>query len=125
MKDVDKPIEIIKHKGKHRTETRVFARNIHETFCTQPKCKFSGQHAQQGICHTTEPELVDWDRIDKQDKQVEEELEWAKKRHKGSEYVKYLEAMYSCVWLNWQATIDECIKLRRDNALLKLEVSKR
>src|SRR3990167_5819857 len=36
----------------HQMETRIFAREIHESFCCQPKCRYFGKHAQQGVCHT-------------------------------------------------------------------------
>jgi len=122
------PVQIIPSKNtKHKTETRVFARNIHENYCVQPDCKFFGSHAQQGECFSTkdEAELLDWDRMDKQTKQVQQELLDAMKRYgKGKKYLEYLEAMYECIWLNWTFTIDECIKLRRDNRLLQWELER-
>jgi hypothetical protein len=125
----EKPVKVIKHKPKdgdgHRRETRVFARNIHETFCDYKRCKFYGQHAQQGICFSDKPDAIDWDRIAKIEKQEEEELAYFRKKYKGKEYVKWLEAMYSCATVNWRFTLDDLIRLRRDNALLKLKLRKK
>jgi hypothetical protein len=50
----EKPIKIIPNTwAKHKSETKVFSREIHENFCMQKGCRFYGRHAQQGICHTT------------------------------------------------------------------------
>ena len=39
----------MKHKKhKHKLETR--KREISDTYCIQPKCKFNGQIAAQGVC---------------------------------------------------------------------------
>ena len=35
---MEKPVKIVpmrKHKGSHRMETRIFDRNIHETYCKE------------------------------------------------------------------------------------------
>jgi hypothetical protein len=126
----EKPVKVVKYKPKkggdgHARETRIFAREIHETFCDDKKCKFYGQHAQQGICHTDKPDLVDWDRIEKIEQEQEEELKYFRKLYKGKEYVKWLEAMYSCAMVNSRFGLDELIRLRRDNALLKLKVKRK
>ena len=125
----EKPVRTVKHKPKkgdgHNRETRIYAREIHETFCDDKKCKFYGQHAQQGICHTDKPDLVDWDRIAKHEKEQEDELTYFRKKYKGNGYVKWLEAMYSCASVNWRFTLDDLIRLRRDNALLKLKLKKK
>lgn len=119
----EKPVKIIKQAAKkgdgHKRETRVFTRNIHETFCDYKRCKFYGKHAQQGICYSDKPDLVDWDRIAKLEQAQDEELKYFRKKYRGKEYVKWLEAMYSSVMVNWSFTLDDLVRLRRDNALLR------
>lgn len=125
-----KPVRVIKYKPKkggdgHARETRIFAREIHETFCDDKKCKFYGKHAQQGVCHTDKPDLIDWDRIADHEKSQEKELAYFKKLYKGKEYVRWLEAMYESAMLNWRFTLDDLIRLRRDNALLRLKTKRK
>jgi hypothetical protein len=126
----EKPIRIVKdkpnkRKNGHNCETRVFAREIHETFCDDKKCKFYKQHAQQGICHTNKPDAIDWDRVEKINNSYDEELEYFRKKYNGKEYVSWLESMYICTSVNWQFTLDELIRLRRENALLKLKTKEK
>lgn len=73
----EKPIRVTQHKGKHKTETRVFARNIHETYCTQPGCRFKDQPAQQGVCHTVlgKPVRVYLDDVEARASQMLKELQ--------------------------------------------------
>ncbi len=119
----EKPVEIIECASKkgdgHKREIRVFARNIHETFCNYKRCKFYGKPAQQGVCYSVKPDLVDWDRIAKFEQAQDEELKYLRKKYKGREYVKWLEALYSCAMVNWTVALDEAVRLRRDNALLR------
>lgn len=128
MKD-EKPIKVIKHDPKngdgHKRETRVFARNIHETFCDYKRCKFYGKHAQQGVCYSDKPDLIDWDRIAKVEKEHEDELKYFRKLYKGKEYVRWLEAMYATASMNWRFTLDDLIRMRRDIALLKLKTKRK
>ena len=124
----EKPIKVTKHNPKkggdgHARETRIFAREIHETFCDDKKCRFYGNHAQQGICYSDKPDAVDWDRVAKLEQQQDDELQYFKKKYKGKAYVKWLEAMYSCASTNWRFTLDDLIRLRRDVALLKLKLN--
>jgi hypothetical protein len=126
----EKPIKVMKYPAKrgakrHDIETRVFAREIHETFCTDKKCEFYGQHAVQGVCYSNKPDVIDWKRVEKQEKQLEEELAYIKKKYKGKAYLSWLESMYHCAQMNWTFTLDELIRLRRDVALLKLQLKKR
>lgn len=126
----EKPIKVVKYPAKkgarrHNYETRVFAREIHEVFCTDKGCEFYGQHAQQGICYSNKPDVIDWKRIEQLEKRQAEELAYFKKKYKGKSYVRWLESMYDCAQLNWTFTLDELIRLRRDNALLKLKVKRK
>lgn len=120
----EKPVQIIKNKGRHKTETRVFNRNIHEHFCMQKGCKFYGRHAQQGVCHTTKTWAgsEDWSYIDaimeEAAKATKEQLDIARK-YKGKTYVRYLEDQLVCMWMNQMTGMDELIRLRRKVALLE------
>lgn len=129
-KPPEKPIKVMKYPAKrgarrHGIETRVFAREIHETFCTDKKCEFFGQHAQQGVCYSNKPDVIDWKRVEKQEKQLQDELAYIKKKYKGKAYVSWLESMYHCAQMNWTFTLDELIRLRRDCALLKLQLKRK
>lgn len=110
-------------KTKHATESR--DRSIKESICAEKGCKFFGQLAQQGVCHTSSGDLIDWDRLAQHEQREEAELEVFRKKYKGKEYVRWLESMYLCAQLNWQGTLDECIRLRRDNALLRLKTKRK
>ena len=120
-----KPIKIIKHKGQHKTETRVFPREIHENFCVDSKCKFKGQHAVQGVCFQDKADVSDWKKIEKEEKRIDDELRYFRKKFNvdkmkdPKEYIEWLESMYTTAQMNWAFVLDEVIRLRRDNALLK------
>jgi hypothetical protein len=120
-----KPLRVIVREPKagdgHRRETRVYESELHETYCAYKRCKFYGKHAQQGVCYSDKADLVDWERIDAFEKSHDEELARFRKLYKGKKYVEWLEAMYTSAMLNWQFTLDDTIRLRRDLALLKLQ----
>lgn len=123
------PVKVIKHDATdgdgHKRETRVFARNIHETFCDYKRCKFFGKPAVQGVCFSDKPDITDWNRVDKLEKEQEDELKYFRKKYNGEAYVQWLESMYLCSSVNWRFTLDELIRLRRDNALLKLKAQRK
>lgn len=100
----------------HRTKAAEKSYQI--KICDQPGCKFRGKEAQQGICHTTDGDLISWDKLDEHEKALEAELAAMKKRE-GKHYVRALEAYYISAMLNWEGTLDEVVKLRRDLAVLK------
>ncbi len=103
-------------KKKRDHKTRPGAQSIPKSICDQKGCKFFGDYAQQGVCYTSNGDLIDWAKLDENDKRVVAELKAMKKRE-GKAYVASLEANYMCAILNWQLTLDECIRLRRDLAL--------
>lgn len=130
------PVRVVPGKGrKHRTETRIFARENWETWCVQPGCRFKGQHAQQGICHTTEPfaseDGVTWASVEARfkfaEKAAKEELDLLRKQYKGrpKRYVGHLEAAIWCNWVNVSSNLDELIRLRAENAVLKDKLARR
>ena len=122
-----KPIRIIKNKGRHKTEMRVFPREIRENFCVDPKCKFKGQRAVQGVCFRDTEDVADWKKIEREEKHISDELKhYRKKFHidkmkDPKEYIEWLESMYTTAWMNWSFCLDEVIRLRRDNSLLKVK----
>jgi hypothetical protein len=120
----EKPIRVVPGKGrKHRTETRIFAREIHETFCKQPGCKWNGQHAQQGACHTREPFVpgTSWSYVDKVEKYAHEAMVETRKyyRKDPKDYIRHLESQHIADWMNSVFHLDEVVRLRRKVALLE------
>lgn len=108
----------------HKREKR--SREIAEYFCAEPTCEFFGKASQQGVCHTIEPELVDYERLaEYAQRNAAETLEMRRKHYPtDAEYIPWLESMYECAQINWAFTLDDCVALRRENALLKLKLEK-
>lgn len=104
----------------HRQEQR--ERPITENFCMDKKCAFFGKHAQQGVCFSGEANLIDLAKLEREEKQLGDELKSMWKQAKGDKdvYIKTLEAYYLCAMLNWSGTLDEVIQLRKREALSKL-----
>ena len=106
----------------HKTKTAT--REIKEYLCNDKKCKFFGKPTQQGVCHTNKPDLIDWDKIEKVEKEARDTIKWLKKKNPGKAYIKALEAYWESAWMNWTGGLDEVIYLRRENALLRDKVNK-
>lgn len=104
---------------RHKTEQRK-AEYI-ETYCAHAGCNFEGQRAVQGTCYSNKGEVLDWDLVDKAERDVAEELNKVKKEYGATskKYIRWLEAMYECSMANWTITLDECVRLRRNVAHLK------
>ena len=124
----EKPIKTIANSGKHKTEKRIFARNIQETYCVHPGCKFRGKNAQQGVCHTTTTFTgsKDWSYIDAAFKESEAHLKQIREikvRNKmtDKQYIKDLESQIVCGFSNEIFRLDELIFLRKKVALLSLK----
>jgi len=134
----EKPIKVIAGTSrKHRTETRVFARNIHETFCAEKGCPYFGKHAAQGLCHseTTMEGLDCWDYVDAAIKGGDEYVKstreiWVRLRRRrglpahGRAYEQYLEGQLACAWTSAISTTDELVRLRREVAVLRAKLGK-
>ena len=119
-----KPIRVRRYKSDgHQMETRIFAREIHESFCCQPKCRYFGKHAQQGVCHTRLRKSVvhDLERRFKQAHELVEEMREISKGWSAAKRIEYLERHIECEWMNYMFTLDECIRLRAMVADLKLK----
>jgi hypothetical protein len=129
MKD-EKPIKIIRNNfpGSHPSETRIFAREIHEDVCKKPGCKFYNKPTQQGICHTTRPYLgPDWKHIELAMQHGQQALNEIKRMHLGQSpkiYVAYLESCYAMQWSNESFTMDELVYLRKELALAHHKLKK-
>ncbi len=93
-------------------------RTVDETICANRRCEFYGQPVVQGVCHTSDGEIADLAKMDKYEAELTAELKQMKRRE-GKDYIRALEAHYLCARMNWTGTLDECIRLRRDNAILK------
>jgi hypothetical protein len=52
------------------------------------------------------------------EKQCDESIAWMREMY-GDEYSKNLESIYVATTMNWQFTLDEIIRLRRENRELK------
>lgn len=131
--DAEKPVEIIAGKNeKHKTETRVFARRIRETWCVQPGCEYQGELAAQGLCFSTKTfmEQEDWRYIDTLIEGAEEFVQSVKQHAKhrkltDKQYIKDLESHLATAWMNVMTTSDVMVRQRHDLALLKKRVGKK
>lgn len=125
--EIERPVSVVPGKNKkHKTETRIFARNIHETFCVHPGCKFEGEHAAQNVCHTltTFEGSMDWSYMDSViaagEKYVTEIRKISKKQSRtDKEYIKRLESELACMWMNSICGLDQLVRLRGEVATLR------
>jgi hypothetical protein len=101
----------------HATEFR--KREIGDSFCIEPGCRYEGQLAVQGHCYA-------W--IDKETERYLRDKERGalsiltslREHHPDlGDYVKSLESYYICSWMNGEFMLDELVQLRRDNADLR------
>lgn len=105
----------------HATTERT--REVREKLCDEPTCEFRGEPAVQGVCHSTEGEIADWEKLEKAEREIEAQLvDMRREATDLDDYVRSLEAYYTSVAINWDMTLDECIRLRRENALLRRSV---
>lgn len=98
----------------HKTIPAVTPRPL--ALCNEEGCAFLGKEAQQGVCHSSEGEVIDWDKAERYEKLLLEDLKFMKETE-GEGYVACLEANYVCAMMNWETILDECVRLRRDAAL--------
>jgi hypothetical protein len=121
----DKPIKIIEHHERgHWTQTRIFARNIHESFCMQRGCRFYKQHAQQGVCHTTKTFTgsPDWSYVDAIDKEASLHVGFIRKQYRKDprkKYISRLENEITTMWMSSMFHTDEMVYLRRELAVTR------
>ena len=127
----EQPFRIVQdtwNKG-HPTETRIFARDIHEHFCKKPGCKFYNKHAQQGVCHSTQPYLAsDWKHIERALQHGQGALDEVKRMYRDKstkKYVAHLESSYAMQWSNESFMMDNLIYLRKELALAQLKLKRK
>lgn len=113
-----------KSKKGHAVVERVTQRNIRERVCAQKGCKFFGEPARQGVCFDAKGEVAVWDKLAAHEKALLDELKHMKKRE-GKAYGRALEAYYVTAMMAWQLVLDECVRLRRDVALLRAKKLRR
>ena len=106
--------------SEHRIELRAVVAEIrNQSWCVEPGCEYEGKRAVQGHCfHRLDD---DTDRyIARMEKSAEDSLAFYRAQHpEDADYLKTLESMYVCAQMNWTSTLDECIRLRRENTALK------
>lgn len=121
-----KPIRTRRYKDSngHALETRVFAREIHETYCADRRCKFFGKHAAQGRCHSRlKPHVLkELDRRNKYAWEAVREIQHIAKNWSKAKYIRYLESQHVCDVMNTWFSLDELIRLRAENAELRLKI---
>jgi hypothetical protein len=114
-------------RGHHKTEIR--KREIWDSYCIQPGCKFKGQLSAQGVCHTV-LNKKQHDYITYVEKEAEDCLNGVKKLQKVNKqltpkkWIRALEDYFICHWMNEVFTLDELIYLRAENAKLRLAAGK-
>lgn len=110
---------------KNSFETQTFKVSI----CKQKGCQFYDKQQAQGICFSQQPfiatmafkymEQLNLGAID-----CVKEAKKLYKKYPTEDYINYLENQATTQWLQQIVSLDETIMLRRDNALLKLELDK-
>lgn len=105
----------------HRTERRT--RETLESFCAEPGCEYAGQPAVQGHCFHVLDDVTE-QYIARAERIVEEGLEFYRAQHSGDDYIRTLESLYVSADMNWHFTLDELVRLRRENAALKAAAAK-
>lgn len=105
----------------HPTEFQ--GKTYNAQICKDPDCEFYGHPAQQGTCHSNEPEVAhSFERLEKLAEDFAEELVQIRKIESfqdKDEYIRWLESTYECAMMNWTFCLDECIRLRKENGDLK------
>lgn len=93
--------------------------------CADPTCIFFEQPTQQGVCHDAEGDLIKWIDLDRIEKEAREMLDFYLQQSKNAEdYLNMVESMFITAWMNQTGTLDECVRLRAANALLKKKLEK-
>lgn len=111
------------HNQSHWTQTRVFNRDIQESYCDQLDCEFYGKRSSQGTCFSeTDPDEIRFNHfLDYMEAQAESHLKFTQLQRPESdkEYIEELESEVVCHFMNWTSTIEECVRLRTENARLR------
>lgn len=107
----------------HATEFR--RREISDSFCTAPGCEYEGKPAVQGHCFSRLDDATDRYLREKEASALSILAHLREQNPAADEYVKALESYYVCSWMNGEFTLDELVRLRRDNAALRAAADRR
>lgn len=122
---VEQPVRVepFQEKG-HRMETRVFVREIHQYWCVDPTCRFNGQPAQQGVCHSKlgRPAAAYLGRVERDAEKMVASL---RETEKPKDVIKVLASHLVCTTMNYDFLLDEVVKLRAEVGTLRLEAKKK
>lgn len=110
-------------KKDHKTEQR---KEMSVSYCMEPKCKFYGKRAAQGVCYSNNSPTADkyLKLVCKEGEDFLKSVKACNDRKKRKDYVKILEGYVVTTWMNGIFTLDELIYLRAENARLRLKLSK-
>ena len=106
----------------HCLEERVFLREVHETFCIHPRCKFRGKHAAQGVCFDKVlPRSLKLmvENIAQAQREIAD-LRRAHRKKSTSWRIRNLEAYLSWLLTSHRQVLDELVRLWAENAALRL-----
>lgn len=106
---------MIDHKLRETT------REIKSHICDEEGCEYRGETSVQGHCYSSDGDLIRFDALDKHEAETMADLK-AMREREGDGYLECLEAHYISAMLNWTGTLDECVRLRRDNARLRKQI---
>ena len=84
-----------------------------QRICDEPSCEFYGQQAVQGICYSSEGELIENKALERVESDALEIIEgYRRDRPDPQEYLELLESSFVANWINYTGTLDECVRLR-------------
>ena len=111
------------HKLKSSTRT------IPLSLCDEPKCKFYGKPAAQGICSYPLSDATDKyvSIVLKSGEDFLKEVKALRYENKASsqkKWINYLENQIICIWAHSDFVMDELIHLRAENAKLQVQLGK-
>lgn len=123
------PIRIEFHTsefGGHPFISKVFKREVSESVCDQPDCEFFGECRAQGVCYDGEDEETTRfkDYLKFAENQAEETMKFIRDHRPDSnkDYIELLEGNVIAFLMNWSFASDDSVRLRAENARLKLRL---
>jgi hypothetical protein len=119
----------MKRFGKGDHKMRSGQRKIPQSLCDNPRCKFYGKPAQQGVCYSTlDPAQSRYIKyvLDHGEGLLKEikQLRTANGCKTDKKWIRHLEGMVVTTWANNWFGLDELIYLRAECAKLRLQVEK-
>lgn len=119
-------------KNIHQTELR--SHPTKRSFCAEPKCRFFGQLAEQGICFSKLDSVTEAyiSATMKSSEAMLESLRALRKQNLAASnlttdkaWIQYLEGQLVCVWANSEFGLNELVYLRAENAKLRAQLGKK